>query len=119
MDSYVYVINDIPPSNNAYLGQTGTNWKYSKIKKQFALLVKGAIHERPAKPIERCKIRIHYIFPDRRRRDLDNYSGKILIDPLIESGIILDDNHSVVTELTLSAEVRKKERKSIITIQVI
>ena len=33
-----------------------------------------------------------YYFPDKRRRDSDNFSGKMILDGLTRAGIIEDDS---------------------------
>ena len=50
-----------------------------------------------------------------RRRDPDNYSGKMLLDPLTKLGIIRDDNFGAI-RLELSAESEKGKRETKITI---
>lgn len=37
-------------------------------------------------------LRFTFVFPTRRTRDVDNYSGKILRDSLVRSGVIVDDS---------------------------
>lgn len=109
-------VDDFPPSGNQFLGKTGTNWKYSKIKKYWSRLIKSAIKSYPERPFKKAIVSIHYIFPDRRRRDPDNYSGKMLLDPLVEHGIIIDDSFQTI-KLRLSAEVIPKVRKTQITVE--
>lgn len=112
---FIIEVNDVPPSNNQFLGQASTNWKYNRIKKHWDSLISEAITGRPDKPLPKAKVHIHYIFPDRRRRDPDNYSGKMIMDPLVTHGFIIDDSFNNV-KLTLSAEVKPKEKWTIITI---
>lgn len=116
MDLIKICVNDFPPSNNRFLGKKGKNWEYSKIKKQWSKLIRSAIDKYPKKPFEKAIVSIHYIFPDRRRRDPDNYSGKMILDPLVEHGIIIDDSFDRI-KLHLSAEVIPKVRKTLITVQ--
>ena len=52
---------------------------------------------RPKKPIDRSTVTIRYYFPDKRRRDPDNYSGKFLLDGLTKAGIIVDDSFNHIT----------------------
>lgn len=103
-------ISDIPPSNNRFIGQN-KRWEYQKYKKDWASKVSTALNGQiPIKPIERAEVHIHYFFPDRRRRDPDNYSGKMLLDPLVKFGVLLDDSFKNV-KLKLSAEVVPKVNK--------
>lgn len=69
----------------------------------------------PNMPYKKAIVEIHYIFPDRRRRDPDNYSGKMLLDPLVKNGIIDDDTFKNIT-LMLSAEVIPKVRRTLIKV---
>jgi len=42
--------------------------------------------------VGRARVTLRYRFPDRRRRDPDNYAGKFLLDGLQRAGIIEDDS---------------------------
>ena len=50
------------------------------------------------------------------RRDPDNYSGKMLLDPLVREGILIDDSFDVVT-LVLGGKVDKKNPRTEIEIR--
>lgn len=110
------VINEIPPSNNKYMGKTYNYHQYQKEKEHWHWLIKCAIKERPKKPIEKAIIHITYYFKDKRSRDPDNYSGKMLLDPLVREGVLIDDSFSVVT-LVLSAGYDKNEPRTEIEIE--
>lgn len=114
-------IEDIPPSNNRFLGKKGMNWEYSKFKKMWAKRIKNALDNTypdisEDKPFSKATVHIHYIFPDKRRRDPDNYSGKMLLDPLVTYGVIEDDTFNNVT-LKISAETEPKTRRTIIEVE--
>lgn len=81
-------------------------------------MIKGAINkaQRPKKPLERAIVNITYYFKDRRRRDPDNYSGKMLLDPLVKEGILIDDSFDVVT-LVLDGKVDKQNPRTEIEIR--
>ena len=112
------VINDIPPSNNKYMGKTYNYAVYQREKQRWHWLIKGALSkaEKPKKPIEKAVVHIKYYFKDKRSRDPDNYSGKMLLDPLVREGILIDDSFNVVT-LVLSASCDKKEPRTEIEIK--
>lgn len=110
------IINEIPPSNNKYMGKTYNYHQYQREKEHWHWLIKCAIKERPKKPLEKAIIHITYYFKDKRSRDPDNYSGKMLLDPLVREGILIDDNFSVVT-LILSAGYDKNEPRTEIEIE--
>ena len=110
------VINDIPPSNNKYMGKTYNYAVYQREKQRWHWLIKGAIKERPKKPMEKAIVYITYYFKDKRSRDPDNYSGKMLLDPLVKEGILVDDNFQVVT-LVLSADCDKDNPRTEINVK--
>ena len=60
-------------------------------------------------------VRITLIFPVVRRRDLDNYTPKSIMDGLVNAGIILDDRNDWV-KVTWDI-VKGRERKTVINIQ--
>ena len=110
------VVNEIPQSNNNYMGKTYNYHQYQREKERWHWLIKGAIRERPKKPLEKAIVNIHYCFKDKRSRDPDNYSGKMLLDPLVREGILIDDSFDVVT-LVLSAECDKDNPRTEINIK--
>jgi Holliday junction resolvase RusA-like endonuclease len=55
-------------------------------------------------------------FKDWRRRDLDNLFIKPILDGIVDSGLIRDDNGDVIDSLTLRAKVRQPQNKIIIKI---
>ena len=112
------VINDIPPSNNKYMGNSHNFNAYRREKERWHWLIKSALSkaEKPKKPIEKAIINITYYFKDKRRRDPDNYSGKMLLDPLVREGVLIDDSFEVVT-LVLQASHDKYEPRTEIEIK--
>ena len=67
--------------------------------------------KRPDKPLKSVKVELMFIL-DGRKRDWDNLcsSSKGYLDGLVDSGLIEDDNMTVVKELTLrSRRAKKKE----------
>ena len=61
-------------------------------------------------------MQIKYYFKTKHRRDPDNYSGKMLLDPLVREGILVDDSFDVVT-LLLSAECDKDNPRTEIDVK--
>ena len=91
------MIPEIPPSNNRYMGRgsvRGQAFAYQEEKQRWAWLVRVALKNKPKKPIKKARVRITYYFPDRRRRDPDNYSGKFVLDGLTAAEVIEDDSFS-------------------------
>lgn len=85
-------IPDIPPSNNTYLGNSHNFNAYRREKEKWYYLVRAAIGELPKEPMAQANVRIVYYFADARRRDPDNYSGKMILDPLVRLGVLSDDS---------------------------
>lgn len=111
------VVHDIPPSNNEYMGNSHNFNEYRKQKERWHWLIKAAIvkADKPKKPLEKAKVHIKYYFSTKHRRDPDNYSGKMLLDPLVREGILKDDSFKVVT-LVLSADYDKEDKRTEIEI---
>ncbi len=88
---YLYQIPEIPPSNNRFIGREN-RWEYQKIKKQWAEYVAYLCRPKPKEPFKHAAVTLIYHFKDKRRRDPDNYSGKMILDGLTGAGIIADDS---------------------------
>ena len=97
--TYAYTIPAIPPSNNQFIGRN-VRWQYQSEKKRWAELIAVFCRPKPPKPIERARVTISYTFKDGRRRDPDNYSGKMILDGLVNAGILVDDSFDCI-DLTL------------------
>ena len=110
----IYKIPEIPPSNNRYIGREN-RWAYQAEKKRWAQLVAVYCRPRPEKPMRGVTVRICYHFRDRRRRDPDNYSGKMLLDGLVRCGVLADDSFQCI-RLMLSARFGEPEAYTEITI---
>lgn len=112
MQEYNYVIDEIPPSNNKYIGRNA-RWEYKAEKHRWEELIYYTCRPRPKEPLKKSIVKIVYFFSDARRRDPDNYSGKFILDGLRKAGIILDDSFNNIT-LILGADIdRKKPRTEI------
>ena len=107
------VINRLPPSNNRFIGRNA-RWEYQDIKKQWAQLIRLAARP-PSEPYRKAVVSIRYFFPDKRRRDPDNYSGKMILDGLVRCGVLADDSFACV-RLDLSAGYDKENPRTEITI---
>ena len=118
MECLEIAINDIPPSNNKYMGNSHNFNAYRREKERWHWMIKAALSKakKPQKPIEKAVVSIRYYFPTRGRRDPDNYSGKMLLDPLVREGVLIDDSFKAVT-LVLSAGYDKKNPRTEIEIR--
>lgn len=92
------VIEEIPPSNNKYLGRGGqkTHHAYSAEKTKWELLIKVAALGVKKAQLAGVVVRIVYYFPTKTRRDPDNYSGKFILDGLVKCGVLRDDNFGCI-----------------------
>lgn len=115
MRDYKYTIPAIPPSNKKYIGRD-KRWEYREVKKQWEMLVRAACKPLPEKPVEKAEVSLHYFFGDKRRRDPDNYSGKMILDGLVKAGVIVDDSFGNI-ELVLAAGMDKEKPRVEITVK--
>lgn len=88
---YIYTVPGIPESLNKFAGRHNA-WEYREKKQLWKQVVTLCCLPKPREPIERSEVTIEYFFPDRKRRDPDNYSGKMILDGLTAAGIIKDDD---------------------------
>ena len=94
MRQMTIVLKGVPPSLNRTAGRANV-WEYRELKRDWttaAYYACKASKDRPAEPFEKALVEITYYFPDLRRRDPDNYSGKFLMDGLKKAGAIKDDD---------------------------
>ncbi len=90
-----YTIPQIPPSNNRFIGRCN-RYEYQRVKKDWAGMIAALCRPKPEKPLSGCAVRLIYYFPDKRRRDPDNYSGKMILDGLVSAGILKDDSFDTI-----------------------
>lgn len=112
---YCYTIPEIPPSLNRFAGRSNV-WEYRQLKQEWKDLVSQLCRPRPKTPLPYAMVTLEYYFKDRKRRDPDNYSGKMILDGLTESGIIVDDSFHHI-DLQIRGRVDKKHPRTEITIQ--
>ena len=91
------IIKTIPPTINKYIGRTNHR-EYQKDKKEISESIRlQTIGINPR--YKQCKLKVTYYFKDKRRHDPGNYD-KMLLDGLVDSSIIEDDNYDVIKEYT-------------------
>ena len=110
--TYRYIIPDVPPSNNLFIGRNN-RWNYQKIKKHWADTINLVCRPKPPEPLNRARVTLSYQFNDKRRRAPDNYSGKMVLDGLVSAGIIKDDSFSCI-DLVLKSAYGKTEQIEIL-----
>ena len=112
-------ISKATPSGNSF---RGVHWsRIHRLRAEWGWLVvealkRAGVHERPLYAKATLTLERH----GSRILDADNAraSFKVLIDQLVASGIILDDNPEVIGEpRLLQFQVSPKERKTVIRIE--
>jgi Holliday junction resolvase RusA-like endonuclease len=111
----IYRINDIPPSNNKYIGRDD-RWKYQEVKKDWQNLIHILCRPKPKNPLQKATVKITYHFKDDRRRDPDNYSGKFILDGLVRAGILADDSFDCITLVLCKGQKDTKNPHTIIEV---
>jgi hypothetical protein len=69
--------------------------------------------------IDQCKMRFTTYYKTKIRHDADNSVPKFVIDGLVDSGFIIDDDSNHLTSLTLECKVDKDNPRTEITVQII
>ena len=69
--------------------------------------------------IKRCEIRQVIYYPTNRRHDIDNSTPKFVLDGLVESGMIVDDDCTHITKLTLECGVDKEHPRTELYINIL
>lgn len=103
-------IPEIPKSLNKYLGRENS-CEYRQDKQYWSGLIQLVVNlcrDKPSEPYKKATVTITYYFKDKRRRDPDNYCGKMILDGLTAAGVIADDSFKNIT-LTLRGETDKKQ----------
>ena len=115
------IINGIPPSYNKFIGNSHNFNEYRKYKEYWHWLIKEALScaEYPKTPYRKASVTITYFFSDKKRRDPDNYSGKLLLDPLVRENIILDDSFDNISLTMKKGGIDKKNPRTEIDIFMI
>lgn len=114
-----YIIPEIPPSNNNYMGRgsKGLTMEYQREKKRWARDIKYTVGKnKPKKPYKKAIVILTYFFKTKHRRDPDNYSGKFIMDGLVNAGVIEDDSFANV-ELRLRGRHDKENPRTEIIIK--
>lgn len=88
----------IHPSLNDWAMLRGARFTVNRIKQEWTAKILDV-----ARGIEPVRgpvvVTVTYFFPDDRRRDLDNYVPKFILDGLVEAGVIEGDDSETVFDL--------------------
>jgi len=85
----------VPPStNNYYRSVAGRGVLISKSGRQYREEVASVCKRHAGKFIESDRLSILVVLrpPDKRKRDLDNFCGKALLDSLMKAEVFVDDS---------------------------
>ena len=94
-------------------------WTYRKAKQEWTekvFFIARTAKDRPKEPYDKADVYILYHFPDKRRRDADNYCGKFLLDGLTKAGVIVDDSFNHIS-LHIDGTTGKPSRTEITIIE--
>lgn len=118
MRSVKLTLRGIPPSLNVFAGRENANvWRREKaLWTDNVIWTIKALKVRPQNPFEKSTVAITYYFPDNRRHDPDNYSGKLFMDGLTRGGIIADDDFRHIN-LVLAGDVDRANPRTEIVVQ--
>lgn len=84
----------MPVSTNVYYRNFNGRMLISAQGRQYAQQVRIAVLTQLGriKPLEeRLSVEVDFFAPDKRKRDLDNFCGKSLLDAMAKAGVYLDD----------------------------
>lgn len=113
---YIYTIPGVPSSLNKFAGRMNS-WDYRNEKKEWTRRVYACCMPRPSEPIKKAKVEISYHFPTGHRHDPDNYAGKMILDGLVEAGILQDDSFNNIELTVRKAGVDKKRPRTVVRIE--
>lgn len=68
--------------------------------------------------IEKCEITQTVYYPNNRRHDIDNSVPKFILDGLVESGMIIDDDCTHITKLILICSVDIHNPRTVLEIKI-
>lgn len=77
----------------------------AKKKEYWEKLIEKECRAQNIKPMGKVSATFEFYFPDKRRRDLDNFgfAAKFVLDGLVNAGILTDDSYNEVAELRFVA----------------
>lgn len=112
MNRFKYTIPRIPPSMNKFYGR-GCRWQYWEAKDEWEGYVNMFCSPVPSEPIPQAEVTITYYFPDRRRRDSDNYNGKFIMDGLVKKRVLEDDSFTNIKVVLIGDYDKENPRTEI------
>lgn len=58
-------------------------------------------------------------YPTERRHDVDNTTPKFVLDGLVESGMVVDDDSKHIQKLTLQCGIDKERPRTVLKIKIL
>ena len=106
---------------NTRSGRSFPGKEYTKWHRYALIELKRRVTEYEARgvsfPLTECGLlTLNVLFPDGRRRDLDNALSSVL-DTLKDAGIIRDDNWKEIREINVKGNLREKAPGAVIYIE--
>lgn len=89
----IVIVTPFPPSINHYYGNGRGGRKFIKpdgVEYRAAVIAYVQRYKLKA-PDGRLSVAVQLYPPDKRRRDLDNFAGKAMLDALTHAGVYQDD----------------------------
>ena len=68
--------------------------------------------------IEKCDLSFSTYYPNHRRHDVDNSCPKFILDGLVESGFIVDDDSEHLMKLTMQCFVDAEHPRTVIDVTI-
>lgn len=93
-EALIIVIPALPPSMNEWLRMHWAARKRQINALSGHLRILAAACQIPK--YTECQVQIRYYFRTNRRRDADNYAGKLILDALRYADILTDDNADLI-----------------------
>lgn len=108
-----------PPSTNTYWRRVGNKTLLSRRAREYRALVMADALTQGAPRLGQARVRVSITLhaPDNRRRDLDNFGGKALLDALVHARVLDDD--SQVDALHVIRGAVRKPGSAVVTLEPI
>lgn len=97
--SYIIAILRIPISQNS--SEWRNDWRRRDYKGKWKMEAWVLLKSQQVMPMERVRLSAVVYFPDKRKRDFDNYIPTVwkpVQDAIVDAGIIPDDNTKYIPE---------------------
>ena len=116
MPLQTFIIEDKIESWNALIGKHFRS--VDKIKSYWKMLTIGALNKYKILPVREfpCEVSIHCKFKHKTKRDIDSLYVKSIIDQIVSSKILPDDNLEFIDKVSFSGETGAKKDQVIVTI---